>query len=205
MDILNTIEKEAARNRKVIIFICILVITLCLIISCFCIYTTMQSNNKIYALDNQNNVIIFNQVNENRKAEAEGHFRAFHHLFFNLSPDGKSIQKKITKQALELIDHTGKVYYDKLMEQNFFNNLIVRNITQELHIDSIKVENKHPYTAYMWGKIYMIGTETIMSKTLITSGVMRNTNNRSPENPHAFIIESFRVIENKQLNEYKRR
>lgn len=205
MDILNTIQKETAQNRKVMIFICSFFSIACIIITCFCIHSTMKSKDKIYALDNQNNVIVFNQVNENRRAEAEGHFRAFHQLFFNLSPDGKSIQRKITKQALELIDRTGKVYYDRLMEQQFFNNLIVRNITQELHIDSIKISNKYPYTGYMWGKIYMIGTETIMVKSLITCGIMRNTNNRSPKNPHAFIIEKFQVIENKKLNEYKRR
>ncbi len=205
MNILNTIEKEAAHNRKTMLLACILIVAVCGGITCFSIYTTMKSKEKIYALDNQNNVIIFNQVMEDRRAEAEGHFKAFHQLFFNLPPDGKIIEKNITKKALELIDKTGKVYYDRLMQSQFFNNLIVMNITQEIQIDSVKISNRHPYTAMLWGKIYMIGEETIKEKSLVTCGVLRNTNHRSPQNPHAFIIEKFQVMENKDLNEYKRR
>lgn len=205
MDLLYTIQKEMARNRLIISLIAILCFILCATISCFAIYTSMQSKNKIYALDNQHNVIVFNQVTEDRQAEAEGHFRNFHQLFFNLPPDGKIIKRNITERAFELIDKTGKIYYDKLMQDQFFNNIIVMNITQELQIDSIKISQKHPYKAVLWGKIYMIGENTIKEKSLITSGVLRNTNHRSTSNPHAFIIEKFQIIENKDLKEYKRR
>lgn len=205
MEILYTIQKEIANNRKLMILIVILCFVLCSLISCFAIYTNMQSKDKIYALDNQNNVIVFNQVREDRKAEAEGHFRNFHQLFFNLPPDGKIIQRNISERALELIDKTGKVYYDKLMQDQFFNNLIVMNITQELQIDSIKISNQHPYRAMLWGKIYMIGENSIKEKSLETTGILRNTNHRSTQNPHAFIIEKFQIIENKDLKEYQRR
>lgn len=205
MEILYTIQKEMANNRKMMILVVILCFVLCILISCFAIYTNMQSKEKMYVMDNQNNVIVFKQVREDRRAEAEGHFRNFHQLFFNLPPDGKIIQRNISEIALELIDRTGKVYYDKLMQDQFFNNLIVMNITQELQIDSMKISNQHPYRAMLWGKIYMIGENSIKEKSLVTTGILRNTNHRSPQNPHAFIIEKFQIIENKDLKEYQRR
>lgn len=205
MNVLRTIEKEAKMTRLTVIAACILVCITCTVIVLYCIYTTMQSKDKIYALDNRNNIIVFNQVTEDRRAEAEGHFRAFHELFFNLPPDGKIIEKNITKNAFELIDKTGKVYYDKLMQEQFFNNLIIMNITQEIQIDSIKISQKHPYFAMLFGKIYMIGENVIKEKSIVSQGILRNTNHRSPKNPHAFIIEKYQVIENNDLNEYKRR
>lgn len=205
MYILKTIEQEAKRNRLIMMLICIIMILASLGISCFSIYVTMKSKDKIYAIDNQNNVVVFNQVAEDRRSEAIGHYKAFHQLFFNLPPDGKIIEKNITQHALNLIDKTGKVYYDQLAQAQYFHSIIVMNITQELLIDSIKVSENHPYHACIWGRIMLIGENVIKEKSIITEGVMRNTNSRSPKNPHAFIIEKFRIIENKDLNEYKRR
>lgn len=205
MDILYTIEKENAKNRRLMVIIVTLVVILACVIISVCVYSTIKSKDKIYALDNESNVIVFNQVKEDRKTEAEGHFKAFHRLFFNLPPDGKVIERNITKLAFELIDKTGKVYYDKLMQDRFFHNLVVMNITQELQIDSIKVSSRHPFQVMLWGKIYLIGQQVIKEKSLVTSGIMRNINHRSESNPHGFIIEKFQILENKDLKEYERR
>ena len=77
MEILYTIQKEIANNRKLMILIVILCFVLCSLISCFAIYTNMQSKDKIYALDNQNNVIVFNQVREDRSEISINYFSIF--------------------------------------------------------------------------------------------------------------------------------
>lgn len=205
MDILTTIEKDAAKTRRLAIFLCVLAIVFAAFIGYICMTTVATQKKTIYALDAQNNVVIYNQVRENRKVEAEGHYRDFHELFFNLSPDGKLIETNITKHALELIDNTGKVYFDQLMKSNFYSNLIVLNLSQQLEIDSILVSDQHPYEVKLWGKLYLINDMSIKMKSLITTGRLRNTYHRTSKNPHAFIIEQFRILENNDLKEYKRR
>lgn len=205
MDILTTIEKDAAKTRRLAIIFCVLAISFSAYVTYICLTTIATQKKTIYALDAQNNVVIYNQVRENRRVEAEGHYRNFHELFFNLSPDAKIIETNITKHALELIDKTGKVYFDQLMKSNFYSNLVVLNLNQQLEIDSIHVTEQHPYEVKLWGKLYLISDMTIKMKSLVTSGILRNTNHRTPKNPHAFMIESFRILENDDLKEYKRR
>ena len=162
-----------------------------------------KSKDTIYALDPSNNAFILQRVKENREAEA--HFEKFHQLFFNLSPDPSVNKTNIENLALYLIDRSGKVYYDKLVAEDFFNSITVRNLTQNLVIDSIKVTKQNPHKAVLWGKLYIISADAIMEKNLVTTGVLRDTRSRSPKNAHGFIIEQFRILDNKEIKTYKRR
>ena len=205
MELLNIVERQNKKITIIAVLIAIASILSTSIIVLVMLNEMNKSKDTIYALDPTNNAFILQRVKENREAEAEAHFEKFHQLFFNLSPDPSVNKTNIENLALYLIDRSGKVYYDKLVAEDFFNSITVSNLTQNLVIDSIKVTKQNPHKAVLWGKLYIISADAIMEKNLVTTGVLRDTRSRSPKNAHGFIIEQFRILDNKEIKTYKRR
>lgn len=205
MELLNIIEKQNKKFALIAIIIALTAIISTTVIVVVMLNEMNKSKDTIYALDVTNNAFVLQRVKEDRPAEAESHFEKFHQLFFNLSPDPRVNKNNIENMALYLIDKSGKVYYDQLTAEDFFNSITVRNLTQNLVVDSIKISKNHPYKAILWGKLYLITADAIMEKSLVTTGVLRDTRSRSPKNAHGFMIEQFRILENNELKTYKRR
>jgi conjugative transposon TraK protein len=108
------------------------------------------------------------------------------------------IQANITK-ALYLADRSAKEQYDNLKENNYYSNIISGNISQEIDADSIVVDvNQYPFYFQYYGKEKIIRPASIVIRNLITEGYLRNVS-RSDNNPHGFLIEKWRTIENKDL------
>jgi len=155
--------------------------------------------NKIYVLADGK---VFQAIGSNRKdnvpVEARDHIKTFHWLFFSLDPDEEVIQDHISR-ALYLADASAKRQYQDLRESGYYASLIAANISQQIKVDSIWVETDHyPYYFRCYATEKIIRTTRTLTRDLITEGFLRNVA-RSDHNPHGFLIQRWRVLENKDL------
>jgi len=130
---------------------------------------------------------------------ARDHIKTFHRYFFTLTPDDKQIQAGIT-EALYLADGSAKRVYDDLKEGNYYSNIISGNVSQTVHIDSIELNTDHqPFYFKYFGTVEITRATSIVTRSLITEGYLRRVD-QSDNNPQGFLIENWRVLENKDIN-----
>jgi conjugative transposon TraK protein len=182
--------------------------SLVLILACVCIagyslYTSEKvlekANQRIYILANGKVLeAVASDRKENIPVEVRDHVRMFHYYFFSLDPDDQVIQANISK-ALYLADQSAKIQYDNLKENSYYSNLISGNISQEITIDSVRVDiDKYPIYFQCYAQQKIIRPSTIVTRSLITEGYLRNVA-RSDHNPHGFLIEKWKTLENRDL------
>jgi conjugative transposon TraK protein len=136
---------------------------------------------------------------DNIPVEARDHVKMFHYYFFSLDPDDKVIQSNITR-ALYLADGSAKQQYDNLKENSYYTNIISGNVSQTVEPDSILINTDvYPFYFRYKGEQKIIRPSTIVTRSLITEGFLRNVS-RSDNNPHGFLIEKWRTLENKDIN-----
>lgn len=159
-----------------------------------------QSQQKVFILANGKALEAYAaDRKDNIPVEARDHVKMFHHYFFTLDPDDKVIESNINK-ALYLADASAKQQYDNLKENGYYSNLIAGNISQELQVDSIEINvNVYPFYFRFKGQQKIIRPTTIITRSLVTEGYLRNVS-RSDNNSHGFLIERWRTLENKDLN-----
>jgi conjugative transposon TraK protein len=121
-----------------------LLIVGCVALCCYTIYKSYQivqnTQARIYILANGKAIEAFSaERKDNIPVEARDHVRMFHYYFFTLHPDDKVIQGNI-KRALYLADATAQTQYDNLRENSYYANIISGNVSQEIQIDSIKID-----------------------------------------------------------------
>lgn len=181
----------------------ILIIIGSMLLSCFALYKSFrlvsEMQSKIYILANGKALEAYgSDRKDNIPVEARDHVKNFHELFFTLDPDDKVIQANITK-ALYLADASAKREYDNLKENGYYANIISGNISQKIKVDSVTIDiNEYPYHFRCYATQSIIRTTSIVSRSLITEGFLRNVS-RSDNNPHGFLIERWVTIENKDL------
>jgi conjugative transposon TraK protein len=158
-----------------------------------------RSQQKIFILANGKILDAYAaERKDNIDVEARDHVKMFHHYFFTMDPDEKVIQSNITK-ALYLADASAKQQYDNLKENGYYVNLISGNISQEMRADSILINTDvYPFYFRYKGEQKIIRPTTIVTRSLITEGFLRNVS-RSDHNPHGFLLERWRTLENKDI------
>jgi conjugative transposon TraK protein len=183
---------------------CLVIIMGCLSLCGYSVYkmakATADANSRVYILANGK---ALEALGMDRKddipVEARDHIRTFHHYFFSLDPDDKVIQGNLTK-ALYLADESAKRMYDNLRENNYYANVISGNISQQVTVDSIRLDvNQYPFYFVCFATEKIIRTTSIVTRSLVTEGFLRNVA-RSDNNPHGFLIERFNTLENKDLS-----
>lgn len=181
----------------------IVVVVSCFLITAYSIYKTSASianaQQRIFILANGKALEAYSaERKDNIPVEARDHVKMFHYYFFTLDPDDKVIQTNITK-ALYLADGTAKKQYDNLKETGYYSSLISGNISQEVVIDSIRIDiSSYPYYFRWQGSQRIIRPTSIVTRSLITEGYLRNVS-RSDNNPHGFLIERWKTLENKDV------
>lgn len=176
------------------------VIIVCLLLTLFISYKSYQlatqSQQKIFILANGKALEAYSaDRKDNVPVEARDHVKMFHHYFFTMDPDDKVIIANINK-ALYLADGSAKQQYDNLKENGYYTNLISGNISQEMQADSISINtNDYPYYFRYKGVQKIIRPTTIVTRSLITEGYLRNVS-RSDNNAHGFLIERWKTLEN---------
>jgi conjugative transposon TraK protein len=182
----------------------IMFLVACTLVSIFVSYKSYElasnTGKKIYILANGKALEAFSaERKDNIPVEARDHVKMFHHYFFTLDPDDKVIQVNINK-ALYLADATAKQQYDDLKENGYYSSLISGNISQQIEPDSITISiDSYPYYFRFKGMQTIVRPTTITTRTLVTEGFLRNVS-RSDNNPHGFLIEKWRTIENKDIS-----
>ena len=156
-----------------------------------------QSGQRIYILANGKALEAYSaDRKDNIPIEARDHVKMFHQYFFTLDPDDKVIQSNIVK-ALYLADGSAKQQYDNLKENGYYTNMISGNVSQTVDVDSILINvDVYPFYFRYKGQQKIIRPATIVIRSLITEGYLRNVS-RSDNNPHGFLIEKWRTLENK--------
>ncbi len=181
----------------------LLVIIGSVIICLFSLYNSYRLvagvQSKIYILANGKALEAYaSERKDNIPVEARDHVKTFHEYFFTLDPDEKVIQTNITK-ALYLADASAKKAYDNLKENGYYTSIISGNISQQIKVDSIRIDiNQYPYYFRCSAIQNIIRTTSIVSRSLVTEGYLRNVS-RSDNNPHGFLIERWTTIDNKDI------
>jgi conjugative transposon TraK protein len=182
-----------------IVFVC-----LCagiVIYSLFSAYSFAElQRQKIYVLDGGKSLMLAlsQDLSQNRPVEAREHIKRFHELFFTLSPDKNAIESNI-KRALFLVDKSAFGYYRDLTEKGYYNRIISGNINQNLQIDSVACNfDTYPYKAVTYARQLIIRESNITERSLVTRCNLINSV-RSDNNPHGFTMESFEIVENRDL------
>lgn len=165
-----------------------------------------QSRQKIYVLDNGKSLLVAlrEDISENRDAEARDHVKRFHELFFTLEPDKQYIESNI-REALYLADRSAMEQYGTFKENNVYNQVIASDISMTVQTDSIKLDfSSYPYRFTYYGRQKIVRTSNITIRSLQTTGQLRNTS-RTDHNPHGFLIEGWRITNNKDLETVRRK
>lgn len=177
-------------------------------VSAYSLYLSFQmvsrSGQKIFILANGKALEAYAaDRKDNIPVEARDHVRMFHQYFFTLDPDEKVIQSNITK-ALYLADGSAKEQYDALKENGYYSSLISGNISQQVQVDSIEVKlDNYPYYFHCSAVQRIIRPSSIVTRSLVTEGYLRSVS-RSDNNPHGFLIEKWRTLENRDVNSQNR-
>lgn len=188
--------------RHVRAFTVIVIITSA-ILCCFSFYKSFQlvhnMQGKVYILANGKALEAFaSNRKDNIAVEAKDHIKSFHQYFFTLDPDEKVIQSNITK-ALYLADASAKRAYDNLKENGYYSNIISGNISQLINVDSVNIDiNQYPHYFRCYATQSIIRTTSIVSRSLITEGYLRNVS-RSDNNSHGFLIERWTTLDNRDI------
>lgn len=182
----------------------IVVVTASLLFCCFiahrCFDYVKTIQEKIYVLGNGKAMEAFaSGRNENIMVEGKEHIKTFHSYFFTHTPDEKFIQQQISK-SLYLADHSAKKQYDNLRESNYYVSIISGNINQVIRMDSIKLDlESEPFRFFYYGKQEITRPTSTVIRGIITEGQLRQVP-RSENNPHGFLIERWKIIDNKDLS-----
>ncbi len=196
----KNIDTAFRQTRSFFIITIICVVSLGLYWAYTCYRIVDQSQSRLYVLANGKALEAYaSDRKDNIPVEARDHIQTFHQHFFTLAPDDKLIIANITK-ALYLADESAKKQYDNLKEGNYFSSVISGNVSQSISVDSISVDiNSYPYAFRFYGRQEIIRPSTIAERSLVTEGQLRNVG-RSDNNPHGFLIERWRILENRDIS-----
>ena len=164
-----------------------------------------RQREKVYVLDGGASLVMALQqdVNQNRPAEARAHVKLFHEYFFTISPDKNTIEQRIG-QALSLAGKEAYDQYQNLKENGFYDRVIAAGINCEIQTDSVVVNTAvYPFKALYYGKTAIVRSSNITYRNLETECELVSCA-RSDQNPHGFMIEKWRVIDNSDITVVKR-
>ena len=164
-----------------------------------------RQRQKIYVLDQGKSLMLAlsQDAAQNRPVEAREHVRRFHELFFSMAPDQAAIESNIGR-ALFLSDKSAYGYYKDWNEKGYYNRIIAADITQTVAVDSVCCDfERYPYHVVTYARQMIIRESNITERSLITECDLQNTV-RSDNNPQGFMIERFRILENKDLRTIER-
>lgn len=187
----DTIESNFKKMKIVTIASVCLGVLVALGSVAFAFKAISASSNQVYVLENGTALAARRSTNEaQRDLEVRDHVVRFHELLFNLSPSKDAIERNINA-ALNMADKSAYDFYKDLSEQRFYDRVIQTNISQQIAIDSVKLDmNSYPYRAAVWAKTYIIRESNITSYSLRSTCVLID-GERSETNPHGLTIQKF--------------
>jgi conjugative transposon TraK protein len=156
----------------------------------------LSDSDNIYVIDRGSAVMAARSGEDAyRDLEVRDHIERFHELMFNLSPNSESIKRNLDR-ALNMSDRSAFDYWSDMSERGFYQRLVSANISQEIVIDSVKVNMlTYPYEAKTYARLFMMRESNITAYRFESECRLVDVE-RSPGNPHGMMIEKFRVSRN---------
>jgi conjugative transposon TraK protein len=198
--VLRNIESSFRQIRLYVIMFA----ALCITLTGYAVWQSYRfaelQRQKIYVLDNGKSLMLAlsQDASINRPVEAREHVRRFHELFFTLAPDKRAIENNM-QRSFNLADKSVFDYYKDLSEKGYYNRIISGDVQQRIEVDSVVCSFDHyPYGVKTYAKQFIVRSSNITRRSLITSCYLVNSV-RSDNNPQGFIIEKFRVLENRDI------
>lgn len=199
--VFNDLSKVHKRSTN------ILILSLSSMFCCasFCVYMIYRTNesvkNRFYLLDKGQKVAAV-RINDPKRALeilCDGHIGNFHELFFSLEPDLRFIKRNIEGKALYMIDHSGERLYNRLVDQNYYEDVAKSDYSIEVEQDSITIEYaRYPYAFRFVGKQRITKNGDTEYRNLITTGYIKETKS-TPNNLNGLRIIHFKVVDNNDL------
>jgi conjugative transposon TraK protein len=187
-------------------FFSLLFLTSTVVICCYTIYKTSKamerSRKTVYLLLNGKLIdALAIDRRDSLAVEIRDHVKSFHFYFYSLEPD-EQVNKRHLTAALYLADNSAKQEYDNLTETGYYSGILSGNISQQVtDPDSILVNTTgQPWSFRYYGKLRIVRETSILTRSLVTEGTIRVLGAVSDKNPHGFLIENWKVVENKDLS-----
>ena len=164
----------------------------------------LSNNDNIYVIDRGSAVMAARSGQDAyRDLEVKDHIERFHELMFNLSPNSESIKRNLDR-ALTMSDKSAYDYWSDLSERGFYSRIVSANISQEIVIDSVKIDmSSYPYQAKTYAKVFMLRESNITAYDFESNCRLVDVE-RSQSNPHGLMIEKFRVSKNENMGTRQR-
>ena len=164
----------------------------------------LSNNDNIYVIDRGSAVMAARSGEDAyRDLEVKDHIERVHELMVNLSPHSESIRRNLDR-ALTMSDRSAYDYWSDLSERGFYSRIVSANISQEIVIDSVRIDmSSYPYQAKTYAKVFMLRESNITAYDFESSCRLVDVE-RSQSNPHGLMIEKFRVSRNENLGTRQR-
>lgn len=164
-----------------------------------------QAQKTVYVVDSRGQAFSATQQQAGfgREDEVRDQSVRFHELFFNITPSNDLIRRNV-ERALEISDRSVYRYYSTLQEQGYYKQFISANATQQIVVDSVRVDMRtHPYLVRTFVTEYLTRESVVSMNRLVTQCSMLEVN-RSEKNVHGLQIEQFEVLENRNIETRRR-
>lgn len=189
-------------NSTRILYLSLILTACCTLFNIFFAYKTNESaKNSFYLLDKGQKLATVRVGDYKRALDilCEGHLRNFHELFFSLEPDLRFIKRNIEGKALYMVDNSGKRLYNRLLDQNYYEDIAKSDYSIEVEQDSILIDySAYPYAFHFFGKQKIAKDENTQYRNLRTTGFLIETRS-TPNNLNGLRIVRFHVLENNDL------
>ena len=168
--------KNLENKIKLVLIICSLFLTGCVIISISSIWTarTMvnDAHQKVYVLDGNVPILV------------------------NRSTMEETLD---TEKAMYLVDETGLAQYNTLKEKGFYSNIMGTSAVFSIFCDSIKFNKDNMEFTY-YGRQRIERRTSILMRELVTAGQLKRVP-RTDNNPHGLLITNWRTLLNKDIEQ----
>jgi len=199
--IFNDLSKIGSRSNKVL-YVSLILTFVTTILNIFYTYKTNESaKNNFYLLDNGQKLASVRIKDYKRAIDilCEGHIANFHELFFALEPDLRHIKRNIEDKALYMADHSVQRLYNRLIDQNYYEDIAKSGYSIEIEKDSIFVDySEYPFLFRFVGKQRILKSGNVEYRNMITKGYLVETNS-TPNNLNGLKIIKFDVLNNQDL------
>lgn len=190
------------RGSNRVLYLSLVIAFMSTLLNLYFTYRTNESyKNSFYVLDNGQKLKVIRVKDSKRAVDiiCEGHLNSFHELFFALEPDLRYIKRNIEDKALYMADHSVQRLYNRLVDQNYYEDVAKSGYSIELEQDSISIDySSYPFAFSFIGKQKIIKDNTTEYRSLITSGYLKETKS-TLNNLNGVKIIRFKVIENNDL------
>lgn len=205
LDLTKDIEKSFKSQSRLTLVAVACSFVFALVVGVWAFTFAEKQRQKIYVLDQGKSLLLALQTDAilSKDVEIRDHVTRFHELMFTLSPQKQTIQENLDR-AFNLADRSAWEYSQDLAEKGYYARLVSANISQQMIVDSVAfMGNGYPYQVRTYARQYVVRESTVSQYSFVSTCQLIDAG-RSDANPHGFIIEKFKVLENNLVETRKR-